>query len=63
MLINVAISEKRNVIKKVAEKIIKYKKDLIIIIIIIQPMKNVKVKVIPVIIGQIEPSQNHSDNT
>jgi len=47
MLINVAISGDRNVIKKEAEKILKYK-DLTIEI---QRMWNVKTKVIPVIIG------------
>jgi hypothetical protein len=47
MLIDVAISEGRNVIKKEAEKILKYK-DLTIEI---QRMWNVKTKVIPVIIG------------
>ena len=47
MLIDVAISGDRNVIKKEAEKILKYK-DLTIEI---QRMRNVKPKVIPVIIG------------
>jgi hypothetical protein len=47
MLINVAISRDRNVIKKEAEKILKYK-DLTIEI---QRTWNVKPKVIPVIIG------------
>jgi hypothetical protein len=47
MLIDVAISGNRNMIKKEAEKIIKYK-DLTIEI---QCMWNVKTKVIPVIIG------------
>ena len=47
MLINVTISGDRNVIKKEAEKILKYK-DLTIEI---QRMWNVKTKVIPVIIG------------
>jgi hypothetical protein len=47
MLIDVAISGDRNVIKKEAEKILYYK-DLIIEI---QLMWNVKTKVIPVIIG------------
>jgi len=47
MLINVAISGDRNVIKKEAEKILKYE-DLTIEI---QRMWNVKTKVIPVIIG------------
>ena len=47
MLIDVAISGDRNVIKKEAEKILKYK-DLTIEI---QRMLNVKTKVITVIIG------------
>ena len=47
MLIDVAISGDRNVIKKEAEKIIKYKE----LTIEIQRMWNVKTKVIPVIIG------------
>jgi len=47
MLIDVAISGDRDVIKKEAEKILKYE-DLIIEI---QRMWNVKTKVIPVIIG------------
>jgi len=47
MLIDVAISGDRNVIKKVAEKILKYE-DLTIEILC---MWNVKTKVIPVIIG------------
>jgi hypothetical protein len=47
MLIDVAIPRDRNVIKKEAEKILKYK-DLITEI---QCMWNVKIKVTPVIIG------------
>jgi hypothetical protein len=47
MLIDVAISGDRNVIKKEAEKVLKYK-DLTIEI---QRMWNAKTKVIPVIIG------------
>jgi len=47
MLIDVAISGDRNVIKKEAEKILKYKH----LTIEIQRMWNVKTKVIPVIIG------------
>ena len=47
MLIDVAISAYRNVIKKEAAKILKYKH----LTIEIQPMWNVKTKVIPVIIG------------
>jgi len=50
MLIDVAISGVRNVNKKEAEKILKYK-DLTIEI---QRMWNVKTKVIPVIIGATE---------
>ena len=47
VIIDVAISGDRNVIKKEAEKILKYK-DLTIEI---QRMRNVKTKMIPVIIG------------
>jgi len=47
MLIDVAVSGDRNVIKKEAGKILKYKD----FIIEIQHMWNVKAKVIPVIIG------------
>jgi len=47
MLIDFAISGDRNIIKKEAEKILKYKDR----IIEIQRMWNVKTKVIPVIIG------------
>ena len=47
MLIDVAISGDRNVIKKEAEKILKYKN----LTIKIQRMWNVKTKVIPVIVG------------
>jgi hypothetical protein len=50
MLIDVVISGDRNVIKKEAEKILKYK-DLTIEI---QSMWNVKTKAIPVIIGATE---------
>jgi hypothetical protein len=53
MLIDYAIPGDRNVIKKEAEKILKYK-DLIIEI---QRVWNVQARVIP------EPSQNHSENT
>jgi hypothetical protein len=47
MLIHVAISGDRNVIRKEAEKILKYEE----LIIQIQRMWNVKIKVIPIIIG------------
>ena len=47
MLIDVVISGDRNVIKKEAEKILKYKN----LTIEIQRMRNVKTKIIPVIIG------------
>jgi len=47
MIIDVAISGDRNVIKKEADKILKYKDPTIEI----QRMWNVKTKVIPVIIG------------
>jgi len=47
MLIDVAISGDRNVIKKEAEKILKYK----YLAIEIQRMWNVKTKVMPIIIG------------
>ena len=47
MLIDVAIAGDRNVIKKEAEKILKYKE----LTMEIQRMWNVKIKVIPVIIG------------
>jgi hypothetical protein len=47
MLIDVAISGDRNVIKEEAEKILKYKN----LTMEIQRMWNVKTKMIPVIIG------------
>jgi MinD-like ATPase involved in chromosome partitioning or flagellar assembly len=55
MLIDVAILGDRNMIKKEAEKILKYN-DLIIEI---QHIWNVKANVIPV----MESFQNHSDTT
>jgi len=56
LLIDVAVPEDRNVIKKEAEKILKYK-DLIIKV---QRMWNAKTIVTQVIIGLQEPFQNHS---
>jgi len=59
MLIDVAISGDRNVIKKEDEKILKHK-DLTIEI---QRMWNVKTKVIPVITGRLGLFQSHLENT
>jgi hypothetical protein len=60
MLIDVAISGDRNVIKKEAEKILKYKD----ITIEIQRMWNVKPKAIPVIRGgRLGLFQGHSEST
>jgi len=59
MLIHVAISGDRIVIRKEAEKILKYK-DLTTEI---QRMWNVKTKVIPVIIVALGLFQSHSENT
>jgi hypothetical protein len=59
MSIDVAIPADRNVMKKEAEKILKYK-DLTIEI---QRMWNVKAKVILVLTGRLEQSQNHSHST
>jgi len=59
MLIDVTISRDRNVIKKEAETILKYK-DLTTEI---QRMWNVKTEVIPVIIGATGLFQSHSENT
>jgi hypothetical protein len=59
MLKVVAISGDRNVIKKEAEKNLKYE-DLIKET---QRMWNVEAKVIPVIVGQLKPSQNRSENS
>jgi len=56
MLINVAISGDRNVIKKEAEKVLKYKH----LTIEIQRMWNVKTKVIPLGLGLF---QRHLENT
>jgi hypothetical protein len=56
---DVAVSGNRNVIKKEAEKIAKYKE----LKTEIQRMWIVKTNVIPVIIGQLQPSKNNSDNT
>jgi len=59
MLIDIAISGDRNVIKKEADKILKYKN----LTIEKQRMWNVKTKIIPVIIGASETIPNHSENT
>jgi len=59
MLMDAANPRDRNVIKKEAEKILKYKD----IITEIQRMWNVQAKVIPVKQGRLEPFQNHSDST
>jgi len=59
MLIDVTIPGDRNVIKKQTEKISKYK-DLIIKFHLLW---NVKAKMMPEIIGRLEPFQNHADNT
>jgi hypothetical protein len=59
MLIDVAIPGDRNMIKKEAENILKYK-DLAVEI---QRMWNVKAQVISVIIWRLKPFQNHSDST
>ena len=58
MLVDVAIPGDRNVIKKEAEKVLKYKD----VIVAIQHVWNVKTKVITVTIGVLEQSQNHSQN-
>jgi len=58
MFIDVAISGGRSVIRKEAEKILKYK-DLTIEI---QCMWNVKTEVIPVITGATGTIQNDSEN-
>ena len=59
MLIDVASSGDRNVLKKEAEKILKYK-DLTKEI---QRLWKVITRVIPVIKGRLEPFQNNSENT
>ena len=59
MLIDVAISGERNVIKKEANKILKYK-DLTMEI---QRTWNVKTKMIPVIIWATGTISDHSENT
>ena len=59
MSIYVAIPANRNVNKKQAEKILKYE----YLTIYFQRMWNVKAKVIPVITGRLEPSQNDTDST
>jgi len=55
MSMDVAISLDRNVIKKEAEDISKYKN----LTLEIQRTWNVKAKVVPKITGRLEPSQNH----
>jgi hypothetical protein len=59
MLIDVAISGDRNVIKKEAEKILKYKDRTIET----HHMWNVKTRVISVLIGATGTIQNNSENT
>jgi hypothetical protein len=59
MLIYVAISGDRNVIKKEAEKVLKYKD----FTIDTPRMRNVQTNVIPVIIQATVTSQHHSQNT
>jgi hypothetical protein len=59
MSIDVAIPADINVIKKEAEKIPTYE----YLTIEIHRMWNVKAKVMPVITGRLEPSQNHSNST
>jgi len=59
MSIDVVIGADRNVIKKETEKILKYE----YLTLEIQRMLNVKVKVIPVITGRLEPSQNDTHCT
>jgi hypothetical protein len=59
MSIDVAITGDRNVIKREAEKILKYKA----FIIEIQGMWNVKAKVIPGIRGVTGTISEHSHNT
>ena len=59
MLICVAITGDRNVIKREAEKILKYKDR----ITEIQRMWNVKAEVISVMTGRLEQFQNLSDST
>jgi len=54
--IDIAISGGRNVIKKDAEKIVKYKKD------ITTEIRKVHVECKNISYGQIEQSQNHSEN-
>jgi hypothetical protein len=59
MSIDAAVPADRNVSNKEAEKILKYED----IIRKIQRMWNVKAKVIPVIVGRLEPFQNHWSTT
>ena len=59
MLIDVAIPGDRNVIKKEAEKILKYE----YLTIELRHVWNVKIKVIQIVTRRLEPSQNDSDST
>ena len=59
MLIGVAISGDRNVIKKEAEKILKYKN----LTLDIQRTWKGKTRVIPVIKERFRPFENHLENT
>jgi len=59
MLIDIAISGDRNVVKKEADNILKYKN----LTIEIQRMWNVKTKVTPVITGATGTISDHSENT
>jgi hypothetical protein len=59
MLIDVAVSGDRNVIKKESESTLKYKE----FTAEMQGMWNIKTKAIPVIIRKSKISQNHSENT
>jgi len=58
-IIDVAFPADRNVIRKEAEKILKYE----YLTIEMQQTWNLKAAVIPVITGRLKPSQNHSHST